>query len=110
MMKRMIAAAAAAAMLCASVTVVASETESGSCGDNLTWTLDESGLLTVSGTGTMDNYTFIDPAPWADSDVRDVVIEEGVTSVGTYAFMGQTGIETVTLSATVTKIEMAYIQ
>lgn len=93
MMKRMIAAAAAAAMLCASVTVVASETESGSCGDNLTWTLDESGLLTVSGTGTMDNYTFIDPAPWADSDVRDVVIEEGVTSVGTYAFMGQTGIE-----------------
>lgn len=110
MMKRMIAAAAAAAMLCASVTVVASETESGSCGDNLTWTLDESGLLTVSGTGTMDNYTFIDPAPWADSDVRDVVIEEGVTSVGTYAFMGQTGIETVTLSATVTKIDIGAFQ
>ena len=41
-------------------------TASGTCGDNLTWTLDEEGTLSISGTGPMDNWG---PyfAPWYDA-------------------------------------------
>ena len=38
--------------------------ESGTCGKNLTWTLDDEGTLTISGTGDMDNYYFDEVAPW----------------------------------------------
>lgn len=33
--------------------------DSGACGDNLTWTLDYEGLLTISGTGEMYSYNFV---------------------------------------------------
>ena len=67
--------------------------DSGSCGDNLTWVLDEEGVLTISGTGEMydyqdDDYNFFRTVPWeAYYDViREIIIEEGVTSIGTAAF------------------------
>ena len=42
------------ALLCLTATVSAAEiVESGECGDNLTWTLDDEGTLTISGTGPM---------------------------------------------------------
>ena len=31
--------------------------DSGNCGDNLTWTLDREGTLTISGMGEMANYS-----------------------------------------------------
>ncbi len=53
--------------------------ETGTCGENLTWTLDDAGLLTISGTGEMTS------APWADDAIRDrmtgVFIGKGVTSI-----------------------------
>ena len=61
---------------------------SGTCGDNLTWVLDVSGTLTISGRGNMDNYATSPRAPWyeyADQIFR-VVIESGVTTIGRYAF------------------------
>ena len=65
-------------------TVVAS----GTCGDNLTWTLDDVGTLTISGTGAMDDWTSDDHAPWYENReiVKTVVVEEGVTSIGNRAF------------------------
>lgn len=64
--------------------------KSGTCGDNLTWTLSDDGILTISGNGSMRDYTneasgsSVDfPNPFA---VRKVVIENGVTSIGDYAF------------------------
>ena len=62
--------------------------ESGTCGDNLTWTL-ENGVLTISGTGQMWDYDIWgeNPVPW-DNALKSVVISEGVTSVGCYAFYG----------------------
>ena len=35
----------------------AATVDSGECGDNLTWTLDSDGTLTISGNGAMDDYT-----------------------------------------------------
>ena len=83
--------------------------DSGSCGEDLTWTLSPDGVLTISGTGSMTDYsskstnttddTWISTAPWAvhADRIRRLVIEEGVTSVGRYAFCGLTALTAVTL-------------
>jgi len=81
---------------------------SGNCGDDLTWTLDDAGTLTVSGTGPMTNYES-GQTPWNDyiCDVRTVVIESGVTSIGDNAFYNTDtpGLTTsVTIPDTVTSI------
>ena len=76
------------------------------CGEALSWTYDEYGTVTVSGTGTM--YDFADPAdvPWADVayDIGTVVIEEGVTSIGSNAFSGCSWLYGVSIAYGVTSI------
>ena len=52
-----------------------------------TWTLDN-GVLTVSGNGAMADYDWDDPAPWVSEDVRKIVVEQGVTVIGSHAFYG----------------------
>ncbi len=61
--------------------------ECGAQGDNLTWTLDEKGKLIISGTGAMANYNQ-GTAPWYSNRlaISTVTIENGVTSIGWYAF------------------------
>ncbi|MBS6579717.1 MAG: leucine-rich repeat protein, partial [Clostridiales bacterium] len=60
---------------------------SGTCGAELTWILDDEGVLTISGTGGMANWKR-KGSPWyANEDkIESVVIEDGVTSIGKYAF------------------------
>ncbi|MBR3803077.1 MAG: leucine-rich repeat protein [Clostridia bacterium] len=80
---------------------------SGTCGENLTWTL-ESGVLTISGTGAMTNWNFQKnyDAPWysSRSSIKSVIIEDGVTTIGDYAFNGCTSLESITLPDSVTFI------
>lgn len=82
--------------------------EEGSCGAGLTYVLDEKGVLTISGTGAMTNYTSGNAAPWrrenAD-EIRKVIIEEGVTSIGSQAFYKCSQITEVILPDTLEKIE-----
>ena len=73
---------------------------SGTCGENLTWELDlETGTLTISGTGDMKDYeqvyngdadySFSSSSPWSNcDDIKSVIIESGVTSIGKCAFVG----------------------
>ena len=75
---------------------VSAET-SGVCGDNLTWTLDDEGTLTISGTGEMYDFTAYyigssSNAPWHDRLVKKVVISDGVASIGINAFVFNTEI------------------
>ncbi len=67
---------------------------SGTCGDNLTWVLDDTGTLTISGTGEMEDYTNSNRAPWFDNNfnITEVVIDDGVTSIGARAFSGCTNL------------------
>ena len=54
------------ALFCCSA-AIAAEVASGTCGaqgDNLTWTLDDSGTLTISGTGDMADYDEATDVPW----------------------------------------------
>ena len=71
----------------------------GSCGEALTWTLDENGTLTIDGTGDMDDYEDAMP-PWNEymEEISSVVITEGVTSIGMSAFYGCTSLESVSFS------------
>jgi len=60
--------------------------ESGTCGENLSWTLDSVGTLTISGEGAMENSERESRWYNYNSSIFAVVIEEGVTSIGNYAF------------------------
>lgn len=78
---------------------------SGTCGENLTWTLDVDGVLTISGEGTMTAYGGTDQ-PWYDyrDSVVRVVVEENVTSIGDYAFISHSNLESISIASTVSKI------
>ena len=77
--------------------------------DNLTWTLDADGKLTISGTGAMKDYNAaenLSPA-YMNSDVKKVVIEDGVTSIGELAFYKCSSLTNITIPDSVTCIEYA---
>ena len=62
---------------------------SGTCGENLAWKLDENGRLEIEGTGKMQNYHLLfSSTPWKSyrDKIKQVVIEEGVKSIGAAAF------------------------
>lgn len=76
-----------AVILLAVCAVSVNAAETGTCGDNLTWTLDGD-TLTISGTGTMYDYSEESPAPWAqwNDTIKYIKIKRGVKSIGAYAF------------------------
>ena len=84
------------------VTVV----DSGTCGDNLTWTIDSDGLLTISGTGAMSDYSYGVTAPWSEQkdDIKYVGIMDGVTSIGDHAFYECDKMTSITIPESVTSI------
>ena len=98
---------------------VLADSDSGKCGENLTWILDGDGTLTIKGSGDMYCYGSIpaderdeedagepDPSPWnSNSNVKRVVFEGTVTSIGNYAFAYCTGLTSVTIPETVTAIK-----
>ena len=80
----------------------------GQCGDDLTWTLDSSGILTISGTGPMYGYSLF-KNPWCDSALRNsgistrvknVEISSGVTTLGAYALSACDSMVSVSLPET----------
>ncbi len=96
-------------LLCASTVYGADRIAGGECGkngNNLTWTLDSEGLLTISGKGDMEDYHDSNP-PWYgyEDDVKKVVIENGVTNIGFKAFGYMSKITSVDIPNSVTTIE-----
>lgn len=76
------------------------------CGEDLTWNLDEIGILTISGTGDMYNYSE-EPAPWSEySDIiTSITIDYGVTSIGTSAFTGCSNVQQINIPDSVEHID-----
>lgn len=80
----------AAAMLLSFLMCVGlwAEEKSGSCNENITWTLSDEGVLTLSGTGDMPDFDSDKTRPWNDDaqNITKVVVSDGITSIGSYAF------------------------
>ena len=70
------------------------------------WTLTADGTLTFTGSGPMRNYEYKSEMPWYKhfDSITSVVIGEGVTSIGAYAFYGAPNLESVEIPSTVTAI------
>ena len=82
-------------------------TRSGVCGaedGNLTWEISDSGMLSISGTGKMKDYSETSPAPWPKEEVTGVELQAGVTSIGSYAFAGCYRMLSANISGTVDTI------
>ena len=78
----------------------------GTCGDDLVWTLDVNGVLTISGSGNMTNYSDVSEIPWYSSRllIESVIIQSKVTSIGENAFYGCENLKTITIGKDVAKI------
>ena len=83
------------------------EESGGSCGNNVTWNLGfKTGVLTISGTGTMADYSSYTDVPWYDyrSSIESIVINDGVTSIGEFAFYYCSSLISITIPESVTSI------
>lgn len=80
---------------------------SGTCGDNLTWILNQtSEILTISGTGYMDSWWSDYEVPWFTGRnlIKKIIIEDGVTSIGRNAFIECNNLENIKIPQSVKKI------
>ncbi len=91
---------------------------SGQCGDNLTWSVDAEGTLTISGTGAIPdfecvmgetpNYSYCGAnTPWHSYLIRKVIVEEGIVAVGSYALAYLEKMESISLPASLRKLGTA---
>lgn len=105
-MKKLLLTTIIVILVCmAAIGVCAETVASGECGidgDDLTWTFDDSGTLTVSGVGKMCSFS---RAPWKNQAITSVVIEEGVTVVASNSFSNCSKLERVVLPSTLISIE-----
>ncbi len=93
---------------------VANIVDYGTCGENLTWKLTNEGVLTISGIGNMEDFKNIKSgrSPWSSyavttaeiAPIRAVIIEDGVESIGNYAFYECVSMKSVVISNSVTSI------
>lgn len=66
---------------------------SGKCGDDMVWALDDTGKLTISGSGEMWDFAFdaetgYIPQPWREymGNIKAVYVGAGITGIGDHAF------------------------
>ena len=81
------------------------------CGDNLHWSIDSNGTMTITGTGDMWDYDFkpgyvegATTAPWADAQPKKLVVSEGITSIGERSFSACSSLKSIQLPTSLTHI------
>lgn len=100
----------AAAFIMAATTANAEVVASGNCGaegNNVTWTLDDQGTLTLDGTGATATVQYAKTdQPWYNyaSQITNLVVNEGITDLGLGLFLNNSSIKSVSLPASLTDI------
>ena len=102
---RLVAAVIAVMLTAALYVPCVSAVKSGSCGSGVNWQYAD-GTLIISGKGAMNDYSQTQPAPWYSfkQDIRLVIINDGVTSVGNLAFYEHDNLTSATLADSITSI------
>lgn len=87
---------------------------SGSCGANLTWVLNtEDSVLTISGTGAMQDFTYSTSMPWYSNwpKIKRVVLPDGITTIGKRAFTSCGHLKSINIPESVVSIgDFAFAQ
>ncbi|MBO5395545.1 MAG: leucine-rich repeat domain-containing protein [Clostridia bacterium] len=108
--KRILSVLLAVLMVISVMSLTAGATEivaNGTCGENLVWTLDNEGTLTISGTGDMEEFGHISRVPWFNEKdtVKKVIINSGVTSITDNALEDMNELKYVSISETVAEMD-----
>lgn len=78
--------------------------EKGLNGKQVKWTLDSDGLLIISGVGSIKQYSLIDSPWYSDSNIKIIMIQNGVESIGSNSFGYCYSLESVYIPDSVTNI------
>ena len=80
--------------------------DSGAVSDTINWAIDSGYNLTITGTGAMPDYAAETDRPWNayKALAKTISIGEGITAVGRQSFSHFTGLESISLSDTVTTL------
>ena len=82
----------------------------GTCGESVIWELSDQGVLTISGTGPMDNFSdYSNPVPWKEhmDAITALVIKPGITYIGAHSFEYHKNLKTVDLPTGMSEIGAA---
>lgn len=80
--------------------------DSGMCGDNVEWSFTSNGRLILAGEGETYDYHSANQPPWYGyvSEVKEIVIKEGITVIGNYSFRDCKNVVSVVLPKTITEV------
>lgn len=84
--------------------------DSGSCGsngDNVKWSVDSEGVLKIFGEGSMINYSkYLHSSPWSihNTIINEIIVDDFVTSIGSYSFHGLSSVSKITIGKSVASI------
>ena len=78
--------------------------ESGTCGPNLKWHLTDNGVLTISGKGKMNHFSYSNGGPWNNHNIGRIIKGDGITTIGSSAFYNCYNLNSVTIPNSVTYI------
>ena len=90
-----------------SVLNISAEVYSGSCGENVSYSLDtETGVLSITGTGAMRDYISPNDIPWYSqrSSIKTAEVADGVTTLSQFVFYECSSITSVVIPKSVTSI------
>ncbi len=84
--------------------IIAEAGVNGKCGDNVKWSLNDNGKMTISGKGEMADYEFDTDVPWHSkrAKIKKVVIKSGVTKISANAFVNCKNLTSLTTPDTIT--------
>ncbi len=79
-----------------------------SCGESAVWSIND-GILTISGSGKMDDYNSESDVPWynARNSITKIIVENGITHIGDMAFYGCVNAATAEIAESVESVGMS---